>query len=141
MKKLSLFLAFFMIGSFGAAQGAERQKGPELDGKGYLAIAVVTAAYALGVRIVTGEVDSVDVKNSLSTAIISTYGVYFFKDGDKKTGAACVVLANAMMFAYICAKIGSRPVPVPIPVPRRLIMEVEEVYDLRKVKKEEESFA
>lgn len=132
MKKLSLFLAFFMIGFFGAAQAGE--------GKGYLAYG---AMYALNLGVIgykTGSIDLVDIGTAaFSAALESDYLIFPSKtEKECKIKMGMQIAAGGLMLGRIWYKIANRPAPA---MPRRLIMEVEEIYDLGKANKEEKSFA
>lgn len=134
MKKLLIILSLFIFGSFSAVQAGE--------GKGYLACGGI---YALNLGVIgyrTGSIDLVDVGTACFSAVAASDYLIFPPKTEKecKIKMGMQVAAGGLMLGRIWYKLANRPAPMPV-APMRLIMEVEEVYDLGKVKKEKRSFA
>ncbi len=107
MKKLSIFLALFMMSSFAVQAG---------EARGY---AACCGYYALNLGLIaceTGSIDLIDNATSMVSAVASTNYMMF----PPKTKKECyvqmgmTVFASGLMLGRIWYKKAHRPAPIPV---------------------------
>ncbi len=127
MKKIVIILAFFMVSSLSFLQAGEA--------KGY---AAALGVYALNLGMInhkTGSLDLADFGIAMFSAGLATDYLMFppKTETECKMNIGMQVAAGGLMLGRIWYKIANRPRP-PVVAPRRLITEVEEIYDCGKAR-------